>query len=226
MDESSWNLTALTEAFFLGAFPWVSQLKRLDIHFTSPVVKPASIFNFFASLFAVSIYAYTVYAHPTQVIAIPRWTWFLLAAAVLAGLYVTLVIYTRKEVAAGGKTWPLLAGFGMYVGLFLTLTAGFGQLRVMGDYILLEGRVVDTDNERALRGADIEIRGAAPFRRSARTDRGGKFALLIDRDRYGDLSQAIISLPGYEEVQVTFADGFSASASVKHIQLTRSGGGE
>jgi hypothetical protein len=60
------DVKPLLEAFVAGAFPWISQLKALKIHFEIEDFDVSSISNFFASLFAVSIFGFFQYLHPSQ----------------------------------------------------------------------------------------------------------------------------------------------------------------
>ncbi|MDP2323038.1 MAG: hypothetical protein Q8N51_03305, partial [Gammaproteobacteria bacterium] len=108
-----WSTIAI--AFAAGGFPWISQLKQLPIHFALPDLDLSGIFNFFASLFAVAVYAFCVYSHPLQVFALPRWYWLVGASFGLTVIYFSVFVYWRDGVKTGSPRWPVIVNFIVYV---------------------------------------------------------------------------------------------------------------
>lgn len=212
--------TQLAEAFTLGAFPWISQLKRLKIHFEMTDLDVAAILNFFASLFALGIYGYFTYAHPTQAIDLPHWYVFLTLSAMLTVIYFGNFIWQRKQVLQGSVKWPVIFGFVLYLGIFSLLTAGFGTLHVLKDFVVIEGNVVDSSSSKPVDYVDVEVKGDN-YRSSAITDNDGHFKILVKKSNFEDLTNFIISKPGHLEKTVSLSSGFAAISTMKLIKLEK-----
>lgn len=211
--------THLVEAFALGAFPWISQLKQLKIHFEMDDLDAASIFNFFASLFALGIYCYFAYAHPSQVMGLPNWYMFILLALTLTAAFFANFLWHRTKVVKDNVKWPVLVGFVLYIGIFSSLTAGFGLLRILENYIVVKGVVEDASSHEPLDRCDVEVSDQRDYQRSAKTDHNGRFLLLVERKNFDTLSRAIVNKAGYEEEQITFSGGFATISSMNLIEM-------
>nr|WP_294858406.1 hypothetical protein [uncultured Fluviicola sp.] len=136
--------TDLIKLFGVGAFPWISELRKLDIHFEQPGIKTSSIFNFFASLFAMGIFAYSFYVNPYQLIQLPNWIYFLVGACILTILYFSFYIYFKESVKKGMKKGIVIVQFIIYILIFCSLTTAFGLLKVFKDYVVIDGKVLDS----------------------------------------------------------------------------------
>jgi len=212
---ADWSTIAI--AFAAGGFPWISQLKQLPIHFALPDLDLSAIFNFFASLFAVSVFAFCVYAHPLQVIEMPRWYWLVGAAFMLTAIYFSLFLYWRASVTAGTTRWPVIVNFIVYVLIFVTLTAGFGVLKLLDPYTLVEGTVVAGDNT-AVANAEVEVTNQQDYFVTALTDEDGRFVLLLEKEPAKGLTQASITKDGTRR-QITFSSAFSVPTTLRRVVL-------
>ena len=211
----------LIAAFAAGAFPWISEFKRLPIHFEIPGLQISAIFNFFGSLFALAVYGYCVYAHPTQVVdLLPAWYWLLIFAFVLTVLFFSLFLFFRTQVKDEKRRGVVIVSFVAYVGLFASLTGGFGSLKLLNDYVVVSGTVVDSVNT-GIAGVDIEITDTRSYRRAAKTDTRGRFNLLIEKDSASRITQAKVTKSGRQDVQITLASGFSAPSMLRRVILPR-----
>lgn len=106
--------TDLIKLFLVGAFPWVSELRNLDIHFDQPNIKTSSIFNFFASLFAMGLFVYSYYVNPYQLIQLPQWGYFLLSSCILTILYFSIFIFNKEKVHQGTRKGVVIVNFIIY----------------------------------------------------------------------------------------------------------------
>ena len=147
--------TDLIKLFGVGAFPWISELRKLDIHFEQPGIKTSSIFNFFASLFAMGIFVYSFYVNPYQLIQLPNWIYFLVGACILTILYFSFYIYFKESVKTGAKKGIVIVQFVIYILIFCSLTTAFGLLKVFKDYVVIDGKVLDSKGKKT--EADFNI---------------------------------------------------------------------
>lgn len=209
--------TTIAEGFIAGGFPWVSQLRALPIHFERNGLDLSAIFNFFASLFAVAVYAFTIYAHPTQVVGLPHWYWWLLVAFVFCVAYVSLFVLQRDNVQRSERNWPIVVNFLLYIGIFVALTGGFGVLKLLDPFVVAEGIVVDASGA-AVDRAEVEVVDDQGYAVSTTTDTHGRFILLIDKTK-PDISKANVTASGKQPEQITFSGAFSAPNHLRRIQL-------
>lgn len=209
--------TTIAEGFVAGGFPWVSQLKALPIHFEKDGLDLSAIFNFFASLFAVAVYSFTIYAHPTQVVGLPHWYWWLLVAFALCVAYFSFFLFRRDAVKSSGLKWPILVNFVLYIGIFVSLTGGFGVLKLLDPFVVTEGIVVDASGAGVDR-AEVEVVDDRGYAVSTFTDPHGRFVLLIDKTK-SEISKANVTAPGKPSEQTTFSGAFSAPNHLRRIQL-------
>jgi hypothetical protein len=131
--------STIAAGFVAGGFPWISQFRKLPIHFEMPTLDLAAIFNFFASLFSVGLHAYCVYAHPSQMIDLPGWYYFLGAALLFTTAFFCVFLYQRDNVKKGRHKWPVVVNFVLYILIFLSLTTGFGILKLLDPFIVISG---------------------------------------------------------------------------------------
>ena len=219
--------TNLAEAFVAGGFPWISQFRKLRIHFEVVADKQVdgrdfrTIFNFFASLFATSIYGYSIYAHPMDIVTWPRWWVFILGALALTVAYLGLFLFYSKDVRDNRKMGIVLTNFGLYIGIFCCLTAGFGVLRVLDDYYVLRGEVVDIQSGAAVPRADIGFEGLENYHSVARTDDDGEFVHLIEKPNLEKINRVVVTKDGYQEKRLSLPGGFSLPPLIKQIDLNK-----
>lgn len=170
--------TDLTKLFIVGAFPWISELRNLDIHFEQPNIKTSTIFNFFASLFAMGIFVYSYYVNPYQLIQLPRWGYFLLFACLLTILFFALFIYSKEAVKRGKQKGVVILQFSIYILIFCSLTTCFGLLRVFKDYVVVHGKVVSSTNQPTI--ADFNIYFKEDRQMTFRSNAKGVYTLMIN----------------------------------------------
>lgn len=213
-----------TEAFALGAFPWISQLKKLNIHFDSDGLDLKGIFNFFASLFAMSIYLYVNGALPKTVLYhFPAWYWFMIASFICALLYFGLFIYKRAEVSTGKLKWPILVNFVLYLFLFINLTSGFGLLRILQENYIFEGHVQMQSSTDDLKGAKITIKDIKGVECLASdiSDGGGDFILVLSKEDFAKCNRFTVTLDAYDEVRRTLNHPTELEEELKLIELVK-----
>lgn len=171
------NWTDLIKLFGVGAFPWISELRNLDIHFNQPNIKTSSIFNFFASLFAMGIFVYSFYTNPYQLIQLPNWIYFLIGACILTILYFTLYIFYKDEVKNGSKKWIVIIQFAVYILIFCSLTTSFSLLKVFKDYVVINGKVINSRN--IVTKADFTISFNDGRQMTFKSNDDGKFIVMF-----------------------------------------------
>lgn len=211
-----------TEAFALGAFPWISQLKKLNIHFDSDGLDLKGIFNFFASLFAMSIYLYINGALPKTVLYyLPAWYWFIITAFILALLYFGMFIYTRSSVSQGRMKWPIIFNFILYLALFSNLTSGFGLLRILQENYMFTGKIVDKISNKELKGAKIIVKSIDEMEcyASDASKDDGSFLLVIEKTDFPRCNRFTVTLDGYNEKHRTLNFPLELEEDLKQIEL-------
>lgn len=216
------DLSGLAQAFVLGAFPWVSQLRQLDIHFKRGDYDCAAVFNLFASLFACAFFMYSRQAHPTQFVAWPAWYYFLAAAFLFTVAYFVLFILGRDRVKEGKWTPAIVVNFVLYVSIFVALTSGFGLLRLFEPYVVIRGTVVD-ETGAPLTAVDVELSNPEGYARSTVTDDRGGFVILVEKDALNEITRGVFTTHnGDRNRQVTFAGGFSVPVTLRRVVMPRS----
>ncbi|ELR69044.1 hypothetical protein C900_05529 [Fulvivirga imtechensis AK7] len=197
METFDWG--AYVQTFTLGAFPWISQLKKLDIHFKSKGFDAHGIYNFFASIFSMSIFIYMSESLPYEIINFPSWWIFIISAFVLCLIYIFIYIYYKNDVNSDKMKWPIFVNFVSYVLLFCTLTTGFGLLKVHYGYYYFKGRVVN-EKEEPISSAFLEVRGNSnEVINEFYSDDKGVFNILIAKDDFEKCRSFIILKENYHE---------------------------
>lgn len=171
--------TDLIKLFFIAAFPWISELRNLDIHFEQPNIKTSVIFNFFASLFAMGIFVYSFYVNPYQLIQLPRWGFFLLFAGILTIIFFTLFIYNKEAVKNGKRKGVVVFQFIIYILIFCSLTTCFGLLRVFKEYVVIHGKITDSEKKPTIADFSIKFKDDPNHLMTFRSHSDGKYTVMI-----------------------------------------------
>jgi hypothetical protein len=169
--------TDLIKLFAVGAFPWISEMQKLDIHFEQPDIKTSSIFNFFASLFSMGIFVYSYNVNPYQLIQLPKWIYFLVGACVLTILYFSFYIYFKESVKNGLKKGIVIIQFTIYILIFCSLTTAFGLLKVFKDYVVINGEVIDSKGKPSY--ADFNISFNDGRQMIFKSDQNGTYTVMF-----------------------------------------------
>lgn len=217
------NLQNLIQMFTLGAFPWISQFKKLKIHFEIKEFKLASIYNFFASLFSISIFAYCNYSNPYQLISLPSWWIFILFSLILTIVYFTIYFFYKEKVESKKNKISVIFNFIIYIAIFCSLTLGFGLLKVYSNYYVIKGKVVDySDNNLSLSEVEVGISdNDRKFEQISLTDKDGNFQLLIQKEYIEDYKYLSVSKEGYYTVDKVFAGQSSIISFLKNPKLKK-----
>ncbi|MCH7827064.1 MAG: hypothetical protein IIC75_03665 [Bacteroidetes bacterium] len=213
----------LIQMFALGAFPWISQLKKLKIHFEIKGFKLASIYNFFASLFSISIFAYCNYSNPYQLISLPSWWVFILISLIFTITYFSIYFFCKEKVESKKIKTPVIFNFINYIAIFCFLTLGFGLLKVYSNYYVIKGEVVDfRDNNLSLSGVQVGIYdNNRKYEQISLTDKDGNFLLLIEKKYIKDYKHLSVSKEGYETLDQVFAGQSSIISFLKNPKLKK-----
>lgn len=211
----------IAQAFAIGGFPWISQFKKLNIHFSSPAADVPSISNFFASLFATSIFAYLQYAHPAQAIALPAWWVEIAVAAVLCIIFFGHYLYQRKRVEQRGARWPILVHFVLYILIFSTLTAGFGTLKLLDAHYHHKGIVLDAKTNAGVPRANVRVIDENDaLITAAISDAKGEYSLLILKSDAARILKLEVITSGYADMTINVADPAHLLGSLRDLQIT------
>ena len=168
------------EAFTLGAFPWISELKKMDIHFKKSNIEISKIDNFFASLFATSIFFYFTNINKYQLIHIWTWWVFILSAFILTIIYFIIFISNKEQVNNNKTNWPIIVCFVLYILIFCSLTTGFGILNVYKDSVVIKGQVHNSAGK--CTRSDFSILFNSGKILNFKTNLNGDYVVLIDKD--------------------------------------------
>ena len=212
----------LIEAFVSGGFPWISQFKQLKIHFNlGDEMDLRTIFNFFGSLFATSIYGFSIYTHPIEVVTMPAWWVFILLALLLTILYLGLLLFYGRSEKTPFSITIVIISFVLYVGIFCSLTAGFGVLRVLEGYYVLRGQVVEAVSGIGVPGAEIDFTGGNGYRSFVRADKSGRFVHLIEKDDLDRINKLDVTKDGFRDGRFSVPEGFSVPPLIKQIKIQK-----
>jgi hypothetical protein len=210
------------EALAAGGFPWLSQLRALNIHFAPQGVDVKGILNFFASLFAVAAYGYCTYASPHQLLFLPPWWLFVAMAFVMSFAYFSLFLYARGRVNAGSARWPILVAFPLYVLLFSSVTLGFGLLKLYENNLVVTGRVTDSADDHPVPLVTVAITDTARFHATAETDAHGRFLLVVPKDvAKGTLRVSAGGQPDYFPELKTVDGEWDLTEYCKRLRIAR-----
>ena len=212
----------LAEAFVAGGFPWISQFRQLEIHFKlGDETDLRTVFNFFGSLFATSIYGYSIYAHPIEVVSMPAWWVFILTALVLTVFYLGLFLLFGRAKRTTFSIFIVITSFVIYVGIFCSLTAGYGALRVFEGYYILRGQVVDSKTRTGVPDAEIDFSGDSGYGAVVRADKEGKFVHLIEKKDLDGINEVLVTKKGYRNDPLSLPHGFSLPPLIKRIEIEK-----
>jgi len=159
-------------------------MKKLKIHFELESFDCHGVNNFFAMLFASSIFAYSVYFPPATFLSLPEWWVFIAAGFGVALLFVSIRIYYFEAVKAGRRLWPVMVNFALYIALTCLLTFGFGILRVHSTHLRITATVTVSENsELSVNNAEFSItgKGGNPILTTI-TNKSGHFDFFCRKD--------------------------------------------
>ncbi|WP_103068260.1 hypothetical protein [Aquimarina sediminis] len=217
------NASLLIESFLIAGFPWISQLKNLNIHFKIQSFELKSIYNFFASLFGVSIYIQLNRLGTYDLLYWPNWMVFIVGAFILTLIYMFTLIYKYKEVNSNKISWPIITNFIVYVLIFCCLTSGFGLLETYTDHYVIKGIVTDHENskiERAQLGVMSKNVEKYPDLVTL-TKQDGSFSILIPKKNAHEYNEIEVIRAGYEEFIVQFGNMSSLKSLSQKILLEK-----
>ncbi|MEP3390496.1 MAG: hypothetical protein ABJO02_20050 [Reichenbachiella sp.] len=227
MNEFDWQ--TISQAFSLGAFPWISQLKKLKIHLDLKNYDSRTINNFFASLFAMSVFIFFNYSHPYQIIHFPTWWIFIIVAFFLSIIYISIFIFFRDRDKDKKYRIVLIISIVVYILIFSSLTAGFGILKVYSRYYVFNGVVIDKNTDKGYPYANIVIENEENDQIVAeiQTNRKGQFKLLVNNPNHEDgigikvddcQSLTVIS-DEYQDETAELNGDFSIITTIKYITI-------
>ncbi len=172
-------------AFGLGAFPWISQIKSLKIHFRNRTQDFRSVNNVFASVFSISIYLFLGGSLSKSILVnIPEWYVFMIMAAISAIVFFSIYLYCYDRVLNHGIKWPIVVNLILWMSLFANLTFGFGVLRIYTNNTVVKGTIFHDLKERSLSKSKIAVYDLTGTEvASAITNRKGQFVLLVPNDK-------------------------------------------
>lgn len=170
-DNGDWS--AYIALFVAGGFPWITQVKNLDIHFTYNNQSYREVFNAFASLFAFSIFFF-LKTEVTDRFAyyFDLWWVIVIIAFALVTCYITLFMKSSTPTLTG-----MIIRFVIYVSIFCTLVAGFGLLYFEKDYYMIAGTVSGVKDGKA----KIEVYAEGNPVKAVYTDNEGSFYLTLGK---------------------------------------------
>ena len=205
-----------------GAFPWISQLRKLDIHFEYKDLQLKSIFNFFASLFSLSVYTYLNRLGVYDFIYWPAWWVFISIAFILTILYLILFIGYREQVKNNVSKLPIFFNFLIYVLLFSTLIAGFSLLKVYENHFVVVGEV-QNQFEKPVKQASVSLfhKNDPSSMLTVITDEDGEFSLVIDKEKAEDYNSILIQTAGYEENELRFTNINSLKSVITNLTIKK-----
>lgn len=213
-----WN--TVVETFAVGGFPWISQFKTLKIHYDVPALDCSGVYNFFASLFALAIYAYCTYAPPARLINWPDWSFDIAAAAVLTVVYFTLFFYLRQRVHDGTQRWPVIVNFCLYILIFASLTTGFSLLKLQSGNVLIEGTVVKASTSTGVESVYVLFNdGQGDYAQNTHTDSRGRFSVYIARDQASRIKRISFFKEGYATYTISLSGGLQLNPRYDNVPL-------
>lgn len=217
------NWEIYIQAFLLGAFPWVSQLRKLDIHFDVEGLDIKSISNFFASIFAISIFLFIEGTLPkTLLVNFLNLFWFIGIALISTLAFFIVFIYWRNEVKTKATRWPVILNFVLYLIIFSSLTTGFGILKVETSHFVLSGLVVDKKDGKGIPRASLQLKDVRDIViASDRTDSTGSVLLLIPREKIKSINRLNVNSIGYPEMRRTIRDYNLIEDLINPIELDK-----
>lgn len=202
-DNGDWSI--YIALFVAGGFPWITQIKNLDLHFSYGGQSFKEVFNAFASLFSFSIFFFMKAAVSDRFAFFFGFWWaILLIAFLLIVVYLYILMYRRENKGIYG----MLIAFVIYVSIFCTLVGGFGLLYFEKDYYMISGKIEGVKNEKV----KIEIYSGNKLTKAVLSDRDGDFYLTLRKDMQYD--EVHLLYPGsgpktfyiYDPIYTTFGN--------------------
>ncbi|MET0393460.1 MAG: carboxypeptidase-like regulatory domain-containing protein [Chitinophagaceae bacterium] len=220
MENFNWD--DIAKLFLVGAFPWISEFKKLEIHFKTDGVNLSAIYNFFASLFACSLFVYSYYASPYQLLWLPSWGAFIFIAVVLVVAYFIIFFLGMKKVNEGKSKPLVIINFVLYITIFCSLTVGFAKVKLFKDYYIMSGRVLDAGTKTPVRDADVMLMaGGSAEAMQTVTNRSGEFSFFIDRPLFNKIDKVQVNATNYITWDKTFLGESSKFSYTEKILLEK-----
>ena len=214
--------TTVAQAFAVGGFPWISQMKALKIHYVLKGVDVAGISNFFASLFGLGVYAYVSYSHPVQALWLPDWWIGLAVAGLLTSIFFANFVLFREAVEAGRLVWMTIVQFVIYVLIFVSLTAGFSTLKLFEHHYIYEGRVVIQGTQTGVVGAEVRLgNDTAGVLTKTASAQDGKFRIVLEKEEGKRLRNILVTAGGMNEYRHEVGDVGSLFGTYRLIEMDK-----
>ncbi|WP_452226820.1 hypothetical protein [Lacinutrix cladophorae] len=214
------DFTTIIESFLVGAFPWISQLRGLDIHFKIPSFNLKSIFNFFASLFSLSIFLYMNRLDVYDFIYWPDWKLFIGIGFILMISYFVVLIYRMSDVNSNKSKWPIILNFITYILIFSCLTTGFGLLKTYKDHYVVKGIVVNNKEELIEKSIiTLLYKNDSQYDVRTMTNLDGKYSLVIPKEIANDFNKLEVIKNGYKNYSEQFGNISALKSLTKKIIL-------
>ncbi|MGB0789074.1 MAG: hypothetical protein ACPGQR_06020, partial [Marinirhabdus sp.] len=210
-------------AFLLGAFPWMSQLKKLDIHFEPPQVKLKPIANLFASIFSMGFFLFIRGTLPkTLLSSFFGWGVFLFTAFVLVLVYIYIYIHFREQVKLGKVKWPIITTFLLYVLIWVSFTGAFGVLTTYAQNYVLNGKIVEKGNTKGIYGAKLSILNQQQnVIASDNSDEEGDFQIVVNRDEIEQCKYITVHSDEYRSIQFTIEDPYNLEEEIELLKTAK-----
>lgn len=212
----------IIKLFLVGAFPWISEFKRLEIHFNVKGFNLSAIYNFFASLFACALFTYSYFVSPYQLVSLPPWWVFMLISFILIIVYFIIFFFYSAAVNEGKRKPLVIVNFISYVLIFCCLTIGFAEVKLFKQFHVLSGRVVDKQSLKPIPYADVVLQGEAINQwMDSRTNKKGGFTFFIDSASFKMLKKIRVTAVNYETDEKIFLGESSIYTYSKSIEMNK-----
>lgn len=207
----------------VGIFPWISQIKGLDIHFKNRNFPLKTIFNVFASLFSLAIFYGIGQAQTTDLLEKPHWAYFIVLGFIVLILYFIVLFYKRSSVNSGQSKWPIILNFALYSIFFASITIGFGLQRPYQDHYILNGSL--NLKEIGLEPSENKIEiFLYPKTHSSKIlheipKKNGKFRFKIKKESFENYNRLFINGTGFQPINYTFSSISALKQKIRNVKL-------
>jgi hypothetical protein len=215
VDTGDW--TVYVALFVAGGFPWITQIKNLQIHFVYADKELQEIFNSFASLFSFSLFFFIKTTIVDQFAQIREYWWLLLfLALILVAAYLVIFLsYLTK-----GKIINLpgiIIAFIIYISIYCTLVSGFSLLYLEKDYFFIKGNVTGENNEGVDNAAILVLDEDETILKRISTNNSGKFyAVLPKKNKFKRFE---VYAKGFKYTRKTLTDSSELINKLEEIKL-------
>ena len=198
-------------AVVIAASPWLSELKKLPLHFNFPgLPQIKEINNVFATIISGILYIFVKNSPPSYLIVMWPWWTFLIFSFLSFAIILSLLIWKKEDVEKDRTRWPVILHSTFYIVLFCSITIGCGLVKLLESHVHLAGKATAAEEGSPVKNVLVQLYDKEErIRCQVQGDAKGFYEALIKKDTFDRIKDWRLEISGkdYDDAKIPIADG-------------------